>query len=64
MALLITSYHGKMNEPTKPDGTKESPLWIFFGTVRLFFETISVAKGSPFEFFDILQHHGKTLTKS
>ena len=31
------------------------PLWIFFGTVRLFFEIVSISKGSPFKFFDILQ---------
>ena len=34
-------------KPTKPDVPKGSPLWIFFGTVRLFFENFFyVPKGS------------------
>ena len=34
--------------PTSPDGTKGSPLSIFFGSVRLFFRNFSnVPKGSP-----------------
>ena len=36
---------------TKPDVPKGSPLWIFFGTVRLFFENFLMSpKGPPFEF--------------
>ena len=43
---------------TKPDVPKGSPLWIFFGTVRHFFENFLVSpKGPPFEFFDILQRN-------
>ena len=43
---------------TKPDVPKWSPLWIFFGTVRLFFEIFLMSpKGPPFEFFDILQRN-------
>ena len=43
---------------TKPDVPKGSPLWIFFGTVRLFFENFLMSpKGPPFEFFDILQRN-------
>ena len=33
-------------------------LSIFFGTVRLFFEICFVSKGSPLNFFDILQQTG------
>ena len=34
------------------------PLWIFFGTLRLFFENFLMSpKGPPFEFFDILQRN-------
>ena len=43
---------------TKPDVPKGSPLWIFFGTVRLFFRNFLMSpKGPPFEFFDILQRN-------
>ena len=43
---------------TKPDVPKRSPLWIFFGTVRLFFENFLMSpKGPPFEFFVILQQN-------
>ena len=35
-------------KPTKPDVPKRSPLWIFFGTVRLFFENFF---NVPFDFF-------------
>ena len=43
---------------TKPDVLKGSPLWIFFGTVRLFFEKFLMSpKGPPFEFFVILQRN-------
>ena len=32
--------------------------WIFFGTMRLFFENcLIVPKGPPFNFFDILEHN-------
>ena len=48
---------------TKPDVPKGSPLWIFFGTVRLFFENFLMSpKGPPFEFFDIL--NGMFVNKS
>ena len=37
---------------TKPDVPKGSPLWIFFGTVRLFFRKFfNVPKGSPLWIF-------------
>ena len=36
---------------TKPDVPKGSPLWIFFGTVRLFFENFLMSpKGPPLSF--------------
>ena len=39
---------------TKPDVPKGSPLWIFFGTVRLFFRNFFVSKGSPLWIFSAL----------
>ena len=38
-------------KPTKPDVPKGSPLWIFFGTMRLFFENFLMSpKGPPSRF--------------
>ena len=37
---------------------KRSLLSVFFGTVRFFSENYFLSKGSPFNFFDILQHIG------
>ena len=34
------------------------PPFSFFGTVRFFSENYFLSKGSPFNFFDILQHIG------
>ena len=54
---------------TQPDVPKGSPLWIFFGTVRLFFEKIFIVpKGSPLRVFSyfatecmLIHHKGSPL---
>ena len=48
---------------TKPDVPKGSPLWIFFGTVRLFFENFLMSpKGPPLSF--LIFRNGMFVNKS